>query len=61
VFGTIFNASDVTYTKSLVNADLVYANFTKTAFQKVPIPHLTRSTMKSALSENMRSALIEIF
>ena len=33
------------YTKSLVNADLLYANFTNTTFQKVPISHLT-CTMK---------------
>ena len=33
------------YTKSLVNTNLVYTNFTNTHFQKVPIPHLTR-TMK---------------
>ena len=33
------------YTNSLVNADLFYANFTNTTFQKIPIPHLTR-TMK---------------
>ena len=30
------------YTKSLVNDDLFYANFTNMAFQKIPIPHLTR-------------------
>ena len=33
------------YTKSLVNTNLFYMNFTNTHFQKVPIPHLTR-TMK---------------
>ena len=33
------------YTKSLVNTNLVNTNFTNTYFQKVPIPHLTR-TMK---------------
>ena len=33
------------YTNSLVNADSFYANFTNTTFQKIPIPHLTR-TMK---------------
>ena len=33
------------YTKSLVNADSFYANFITTTFQKIPIPHLTR-TMK---------------
>ena len=32
-------------TKSLVNMNSFYTNFTKTHFQKVPIPHLTR-TMK---------------
>ena len=34
-----------TYTKSLVNTNLVNTNFTYSHFQKVPIPHLTR-TMK---------------
>ena len=34
-----------TYTKSLVNTNLVNTKFTNTHFQKVPIPHLTR-TMK---------------
>ena len=29
------------YTNSLVNANLFYANFTNTTFQKIPIPHLT--------------------
>ena len=33
------------YTKSLVNTNSFYTNFTNTYFQKVPIPHLTR-TMK---------------
>ena len=33
------------YTKSLVNMNSFYTNFTNTHFQKVPIPHLTR-TMK---------------
>ena len=33
------------YTKSLVNTNSFYTNFTNTHFQKVPIPHLTR-TMK---------------
>ena len=33
------------YTKSLVNTNLVNTNFTNKHFQKVPIPHLTR-TMK---------------
>ena len=33
------------YTNSLVTAYSFYANFTNTTFQKVPIPHLTR-TMK---------------
>ena len=33
------------YTKSLVNTNLVHTNFTNKHFQKVPIPHLTR-TMK---------------
>ena len=32
-------------TNSLVNADSFYANFTNADFQKIPIPHLTR-TMK---------------
>ena len=31
--------------KSLVNTNLFYTNFTNMHFQKVPIPHLTR-TMK---------------
>ena len=35
----------ILYTKSLVNTNLVYTNFTNTHVQKVPIPHLTR-TMK---------------
>ena len=35
----------VSYTKSLVNMNSFYTNFTNTHFQKVPIPHLTR-TMK---------------
>ena len=30
------------YTKSLVNANLFYVNFTNTTFQKIPIPNLTR-------------------
>ena len=29
------------YTKSLVNTNSVYTNFTNPHFQKVPIPHLT--------------------
>ena len=33
------------YTKSLVNTNSFYTNFTNTHFQKVPIPYLTR-TMK---------------
>ena len=33
------------YTNSLVTTDLFYANFTKTTFQNIPIPHLT-PTMK---------------
>ena len=33
------------YTNSLDNADSFYAKFTNTTFQKIPIPHLTR-TMK---------------
>ena len=33
------------YTNSLVNTDSFYMNFTNTTFQKIPIPHLTR-TMK---------------
>ena len=35
----------ITYTKSLVNTNLFYTNFTNTHFKKVPIPHLTH-TMK---------------
>ena len=35
----------IMYTKSLVNTNSFYTNFTNTHFQKVPIPHLTR-TMK---------------
>ena len=38
-------ASNQIYTKSLVNTNSFYTNFTNTHFQKVPIPHLTR-TMK---------------
>ena len=34
-----------TYTKSLVNTNSFYTNFTNTHFQNIPIPHLTR-TMK---------------
>ena len=37
-----------TYTKSLVNANSFYANFTNTTFQKSPIPHLT-CTMKQKI------------
>ena len=36
---------NMNYTKSLVNTNSFYTNFTNTDFQKVPIPHLTR-TMK---------------
>ena len=36
------------YTKSSVNVNSFYANFTNTHFQKVSIPHLTR-TMKQKL------------
>ena len=31
------------YTKSLVNAYFFYANFANMTFQKIPIPHLTRT------------------
>ena len=31
------------YTISLLNEDLNYTNFTDTTFQKIPIPHLTRT------------------
>ena len=37
-------------TSFLVNADLVYANFTNMTFQKITISHLTL-TMKYALSD----------
>ena len=37
--------SVVEYTYSLINVDSFYANFTNTTFQKICIPHLTR-TMK---------------
>ena len=36
---------NLNYTNTLVNADSFYANFTNTTFQKIIIPHLTR-TMK---------------
>ena len=42
------------YTNSLVNADLIYVNFSNNFFQKVPISYSTHTT-KFALSENMRS------
>ena len=35
------------YTKSLVNTNSVYTNFTNTHFQKVPIPHLTRTMQQN--------------
>ena len=41
----ISNELEQLYTKSLVNTNSFYTNFTNTHFQKVPIPHLTR-TMK---------------
>ena len=31
------------HTNSLVNADSFQANFANTTFQKIPIPHLTRT------------------
>ena len=37
------------YTNSLVNADSFYANFTNMTFQKIPIPHLTRSMKQKIL------------
>ena len=37
------------YTNSLVNADLFYANFTNTSFQKIPIPHLTCTMTQKVL------------
>ena len=43
--GQLFSWWCCSYTNSLVNADSFYANFTNTTFQKIPIPHLTR-TMK---------------
>ena len=43
--GNITSPSFNMYTKSLVNTNLFYMNSTNTHFQKIPIPHLTR-TMK---------------
>ena len=37
------------YTNSLVNADTFYANFTNTTFQKITIPHLTRTMKQKVL------------
>ena len=38
------------YTKSLVNMNSFYTNFTNTHFQKVLIPHLTRTIKPKVLS-----------
>ena len=45
------------YTKSLGNANSFYANFTNTHFQKVPIPHLTR-TMKQKFIHRVLTNLV---
>ena len=37
------------YTKSLVNTNSFYTNFTNTHFQKVPISHLTRTMKQKVL------------
>ena len=34
------------YTNFLINGNSFYANFTNTTFQKIPIPHLTRTMTK---------------
>ena len=38
-----YSGSSSLYTKSLVNTISFYTNFTNPHFQKVPIPHLTRT------------------
>ena len=43
--------------QSLVNANVVYMNFTNTTFQKVPISHLTYA-IKFVLRENIRSGYL---
>ena len=45
VFGNVYLLARQHYTKSLFNTNSFYTNFTNTHFEKVPIPHLTR-TMK---------------
>ena len=47
------------HTNSLVKANLFYANFTNTTFQKIPIPHLTR-TMKQKFLDLYLICLTEI-
>ena len=44
-----FKINFYVYTNSLVNANLFYANFTNTTFQKIPIPHLTRTLKQKFL------------
>ena len=41
-----------TYTKSLVNTNSFYKNFTDTHFPKVHIPHLTRTLAYSGFFKN---------
>ena len=45
------------YTKSLVNTNSFYKNFTNRHFQKVPIPHLTRTMKQKFLHPEPKVAL----
>ena len=45
------------YTNSLVNADSFYPNFTNTTFQKIPIPHLTRTYCETEIPSLTRILL----
>ena len=52
IFSTLANGTDLIrqkYTKSLVNTNSFCTNFTNTHFQKVPMPHLTRSMKQKFL------------
>ena len=48
------------YTKSLVNMNSFYTNFTNTHFQKVPIPHLTRTMKQKFFHFNLLTWLTRI-
>ena len=48
------------YTNSLVNADSFYTNFTNTTFQKISIPHLTRTYYETEITSLMRNFLFFI-